>query len=88
MAKKKLTDEQIDYMATKFIECRDKKGMNQVEFAGFLGIGVGLFIYISMLCSLKSFGVPYTVPISPSFDTKGNGYFIPPIWKQEYRAEQ
>lgn len=38
MAKKKLTDEQIDYMATKFIECREKKGMNQVEFAGFLEI--------------------------------------------------
>ena len=54
--------------------------------AGFLGIGVGLFIYITMLCSIKSFGVPYTTPIAPSYDTKGNGYFIPPIWKQEYRA--
>ena len=54
--------------------------------SGFLGIGVGLFIYISMLCSLKSFGVPYTTPIAPSYNTKGNGYFIPPIWKQEYRA--
>ena len=54
--------------------------------AGFLGIGVGLFVYISMLCSLKSFGVPYTTPIAPSYNTKGNGFFIPPIWKQEYRA--
>jgi len=54
--------------------------------AGFLGIGVGFFIYITLLCSLKSFGVPYTTPIAPSYDTKGNGYFIPPIWKQEYRA--
>lgn len=54
--------------------------------AGFLGIGIGLFIYITMLCSLKSFGVPYTTPIAPSYNTKGNGYFIPPIWKQEYRA--
>lgn len=54
--------------------------------AGFLGIGVGLFIYISMLCSLKSFGVPYTTPLSPAYNTKGNGYFVPPIWKQEYRA--
>ena len=54
--------------------------------AGFLGIGIGLFIYITMLCSLKSFGVPYTTPISPSYNTNGNGYFIPPIWKQEYRA--
>ena len=54
--------------------------------AGFLGIGVGIFVYISLLCSLKSFGVPYTSPIAPASDSKGNGYFIPPIWKQEYRA--
>lgn len=53
---------------------------------GFLGIALGLFVYISTLCSLKSFGVPYTTPISPSYNTNGNGYFIPPIWKQEYRA--
>ena len=54
--------------------------------AGFLGIGVGLFVYISMLCSLKSFGIPYTTPIAPAHSTKNNGFFIPPIWKQEYRA--
>ena len=53
---------------------------------GFLGIGVGLFVYIAILSSLKSFGVPYTTPIAPTFNTKGNGYFVPPIWKQEYRA--
>ena len=54
--------------------------------AGFLGIGTGLFIYATLLCSLKSFGVPYTAPITPAYNTKGNGYFVPPIWKQEYRA--
>ena len=54
--------------------------------AGFLGIGVGFFTYICIICSLKSFGVPYTVPFAPSLNSKGNGYFIPPIWKQEYRA--
>lgn len=54
--------------------------------SGFLGIGVGLFTYITALCSLKSFGVPYTTPLSPSINSKGNGYFVPPIWKQEYRA--
>ena len=43
-------------------------------------------MYISMLCSLKSFGIPYTTPIAPAYNTKSNGYFIPPIWKQEYRA--
>lgn len=53
--------------------------------AGFLGIGTGLFVYATLLCSLKSLGVPYTAPIAPAFNTKGNGYFIQPIWKQEYR---
>lgn len=54
--------------------------------AGFLGIGLGLFIYIAMLSNMNSFGVPYTVPFAPATQSKGNGYFIPPIWKQEYRA--
>ena len=53
---------------------------------GFLGISVGLFIYVSMLCSLKSFGVFYTTPLAPKYNTYGNGFFIPPIWKQEYRT--
>ena len=54
--------------------------------AGFLGIGLGLFAYISILCNLRSFGVPYTVPFAPAVNSKNNGYFVPPIWKQEYRA--
>ena len=54
--------------------------------AGFLGIGIGLFCYISVLCSLQSFGVSFTSPFSPSSESKGNGYLLPPIWKREYRA--
>ena len=54
--------------------------------AGFLGIGVGIFIYVSMICSLKSFGIPYATPIAPDINTKGNGMYVPPVWKQEYRA--
>lgn len=53
---------------------------------GFLGIGLGLFVYICLLANIKSFGVPYTVPFAPATQSEGNGYFIPPIWKQEYRA--
>lgn len=53
--------------------------------AGFLGISIGLFIYISALCSIHSFGVPYTTPFAPVTNSKGNGYFLPPIWKREYR---
>lgn len=54
--------------------------------AGFLGIGLGLFVYLSILCSLRSFGVSYTTPFAPSSNAKGNGYLLPPIWKREYRA--
>ncbi len=54
--------------------------------AGFLGISLGLFVYISMLSNLTSFGVPFTLPIDPIAHSRGNSYFIPPIWKQEYRA--
>ena len=53
--------------------------------AGFLGISLGLFVYISILCSLKSFGVTYTSPFAPASDSKGNGYLLPKIWKREYR---
>ena len=54
--------------------------------AGFLGIAVGLFVYTSVLCNMKSFGVSFTSPFAPAVNSKGNSYFIPPIWKQEYRA--
>lgn len=53
---------------------------------GFLGLALGLFIYISLLVETKSFGVPYTIGISPLEKVKGNSYYLPPIWKREYRA--
>ena len=53
--------------------------------AGFLGISLGLFVYISFICSLRSFGVSYTTPFAPATNSKGNGYLLPPIWKREYR---
>ena len=54
--------------------------------AGFLGIALGLFVYLSILCDTKSFGVPYMIGVSSLENTKGYGYFLPPIWKREYRA--
>lgn len=54
--------------------------------AGFLGISLGLFVYISILCSLRSFGVSFMSPFAPASNSEGNGYFLPPIWKREYRA--
>ena len=53
--------------------------------AGFLGIGLGLFVYICLLGSIKSFGVPYTTPISPNGSSFGHRYMVLPFWKEEYR---
>lgn len=53
---------------------------------GVLGIGLGLFAYISILCDTTSFGVPYTAGISPVENTKGHSYFLKPIWKRDERA--
>lgn len=55
--------------------------------AGFLGISLGLFVYISMLTNLNSFGVSMTTPFAPSINSKRNKYFLSPIWKREYRPE-
>ena len=54
--------------------------------AGFLGIGIGLFIYISSLCDLETFGVSYTIPYAPAVNSKNNGFMLSPIWKRENRA--
>ncbi|MEI3355900.1 MAG: spore germination protein [Clostridia bacterium] len=51
-----------------------------------LGISLGLFIYISLLCSIKSFGVSFMSPFAPASNSKGNGYLLEPIWKREFRA--
>ena len=54
--------------------------------AGFLGIGIGIFIYLAALCDLETFGVSYTAPYAPVINSKNNGYLLSPIWKREYRA--
>lgn len=54
--------------------------------AGFLGIGTGLFVYISIICNMESFGVPYSFLYSNIENSKRKGIIIPPIWKREYRA--
>lgn len=53
---------------------------------GFLGIALGFFVYMTLMADTKSFGVPYTIGITPLEKVKGNDYFLPPIWKREYRS--
>lgn len=50
--------------------------------AGFLGIGVGLFIQLAIMCHLKSFGAPYLDPSSIHKRSISN-YFVLPVWKRE-----
>lgn len=54
---------------------------------GFLGIGIGIYVYLAIICSIKSFGVSYLSPISPNISGFSLKYFIPPFWKQEYRND-
>ena len=55
-------------------------------FAGFLGLAVGLYIYFAILCSIKSFGVPFMSPYAPlSRNSKTNNFFVLPTWMQEIR---
>ena len=56
--------------------------------AGFLGIALGLFVYVAILNSLKSFGVPYLSPYVPvqTKDTN-SAFFIQPLWFREKRAD-
>lgn len=54
---------------------------------GLLGLAFGLFIYAAVLCSLKSFGVPYLSPYVPVTDAGIGGYISNPIWKKEKRND-
>ena len=55
--------------------------------AGFLGIAVGMFIQIVLLCRLKSFGCPYITPFILNNNKRSlTSYFLPPIWKRENRS--
>ena len=53
--------------------------------AGFLGIALGLFIYMNLICSMRSFGVSYVSPISPISSYGPRGLFVKSFYKQEKR---
>lgn len=54
--------------------------------SGFLGIAVGIFVYMTYLSTLYSFGVPYMSPF-PGTDNEGffSALFVKQIWKRENR---
>jgi len=55
-------------------------------FFGLVGIGFGLFINTVIVCSMKSFGIPYLAPLVPSTGNQTRfGFFLVPAWKRESR---
>lgn len=55
---------------------------------GFYGVAIGIFLYMILLGTQKSFGVPFLSPlITKSKGNIGNSVFVSPIWKKEERPE-
>jgi len=53
-----------------------------------LGIAIGLFSQLCILCTLRSFGVSYLAPYTPLTNLKTSiSYFVHSIWKREKRAD-
>lgn len=52
---------------------------------GFLGIAVGVFVHFTIMCSLKSFGVPYLGNLPYNYSQNTNAIFLSPPWKREKR---
>jgi spore germination protein KA len=56
--------------------------------AGFLGIGIGIFIQLIFMCNLQSFGTPYITPFVLGKNKRSiSSYFVPPIWKRERNSK-
>ena len=49
---------------------------------------MGIMVYLAILVTTKSFGVPMLSPVAPkSKSILGSALFVPPIWKFEQRAD-
>lgn len=55
--------------------------------AGFLGISLGIFIYLILLAQTKSFGVSYISNLTLLKDHDDYGFFMPPISKRDFRPQ-
>jgi spore germination protein KA len=57
-------------------------------FIGFFGIMIGLMIITIHLCSLRSFGVPYMMPLAPySWDGQQDVFIRFPVWAMKERPK-
>ncbi|MGE5678929.1 MAG: spore germination protein, partial [Pseudomonadota bacterium] len=55
--------------------------------AGFWGISVAIVIVLGLACSLRSFGVPYLVPIAPKTKANVDVISLFPPYKQKLRPD-
>ena len=55
--------------------------------SGFLGIGIGIFVYMTILCNLKSLILLKDCLYIYSTSINSSGYFLEPIWRREKRAD-
>lgn len=55
--------------------------------AGFYGIAAGVFILTGIMCSMKSFGVPYVSPVAPKTKPSGDVIVKMPAWMQTERPD-
>ncbi len=54
---------------------------------GLVGVASGLLIMVLLLCSMKSFGVPYMVPVAPKAKANLDVVIRGPVFRQEQRPD-
>ncbi|HEX9063188.1 MAG TPA: spore germination protein, partial [Clostridia bacterium] len=54
---------------------------------GFYGISLGLVLVACIMCSTKSFGVPFFSPVAPKTKSTGDLIVRQPVWSQENRQD-
>lgn len=57
-------------------------------FMGLVGIATGFMVLITVLCSMKSFGMPYMAPLAPKTMPDGDLIFRIPVYKQQRRPDE
>jgi len=55
---------------------------------GLVGVACGLLIFIAVLCSLKSFGMPYLAPLAPKTVSGGDVILRTPAAQQRRRPDE
>lgn len=57
-------------------------------FMGLVGIASGFMVLITVLCSMKSFGMSYMAPLAPKTMPGGDLVFRIPVYKQQRRPDE